>query len=387
MTGTADVKDQTARAARELADEVTDFSLRIHAHPELGHQEHQAVGWCRDLLLRHGFEFAIVPGIDTAFVATKKGSGPGPTIGFLAEYDALPGVDHGCGHNLIAGSAIGAGVFLARSMAHLPGTIKVYGCPAEELGTGKPMMLTAGAFAGLDAALTYHPWHATALMEECTGVRLYEFAFTGRPAHAAAEPWAGASALDGVLLTYTNLNALRQFTPDRTRIHGIISDGGQAVNVIPERAVCKIGVRSADVAELDRLCARVVECARAGALASGTRLDIRETAFMQPIRYNQALADAVRANLSALGESVGAWRSTVSTDFGNVSQAVPAIFFTVATWPETVAFHTREAAACAAQPQGLNAMLMAAHTMARTAMDLLLDPVAVSRIKADFAGL
>ncbi len=266
-------------------------------------------------------------------------------------------------------------------MPHLPGTIKVYGCPAEELGSGKPMMLAAGAFAGLDAALTYHPWHATALMEECTGVRVYEFAFTGRPAHAAAEPWSGASALDGVLLTYTNMNALRQFTPDRTRIHGIISEGGQAVNVIPERAVCKIGVRSADQAELDRLCARVVECARAGAMASGTRLDVRETAFMQPVRYNRALGELVAANLRTLGESVGSWRSTVSTDFGNVSQALPAVFFSVKTWPETVGFHTREAAVCAAEKQGLNAMLTAAHGMARTAVDLLLDADAVRRVQ------
>ncbi|MGQ0549056.1 MAG: M20/M25/M40 family metallo-hydrolase [Armatimonadota bacterium] len=285
---------------------------------------------------------------------------------------------------MIAGSAVGAGVFLAASMPHLAGSIKVYGCPAEELGTGKPMMLDAGAFAGVDVALTYHPWHATALME-CTGVRLYEFAFSGRPAHAATEPWSGASALDGVLLTYTNLNALRQFTPDRTRIHGIVTEGGQAVNVIPERAVCKIGVRSADVAELDRLCARVVECARAGALASGTRLEITETAFMKPLKYNRALGDIVRANLGALGESVGSWRSTASTDFGNVSQAVPAMLFSVATWPKTVSFHTHEAAVCAAQPQGLNAMLIAAHAMARTAADLLVQPDTVRRIKDDYA--
>lgn len=270
-------------------------------------------------------------------------------------------------------------------MADLPGVIKVYGCPAEELGTGKPMMLAAGAFEGLDAGLTYHPWHATALMEECTGVRLFEFAFTGKAAHAAAEPWNGASALDGVLLTYTNLNALRQFIPDRTRIHSIVSDGGQAVNVIPERAACKIGVRSVDTAELDRLCARVIECARAGALASGTRLEITESAFMQPVRYNRALGEIVRANLSALGESVESWRSTASTDFGNVSQAVPAVLFSVATWPQTVSFHTREAAVCAAQTQGLRAMLTAAQAMARTAVDLLVDSSAVRRVNDDYA--
>ncbi len=287
---------------------------------------------------------------------------------------------------MIAGSAVGAGVCLAASMAHLPGTIKVYGCPAEELGSGKPMMLDAGAFEGLDAGLTYHPWHATALMEECTGVRVFEFAFTGRPAHAAAEPWTGASALDGVLLTYTNLNAFRQFIPDRTRIHGIVSDGGQAVNVIPERAACKIGVRSVETAELDRLCARVIECARAGALASGTHLEITESAFMKPVRYNRALGEIVRANLTALGEPVRPWRSTASTDFGNVSQVVPAVLFSVATWPETVSFHTREAAVCAAQTQGLTAMLTAAEAMARTAADLLLDERALQSIQHEYGN-
>ncbi len=270
-------------------------------------------------------------------------------------------------------------------MTRLPGTIKVYGCPAEELGTGKPMMLKAGAFSGLDIALTYHAFHSTAVMEGCTGVRMYEFEFTGRPAHAAAEPWTGASALDGVLLTYMNLNALRQFTPDGVRIHGIISDGGQAVNVIPERAICKLGVRSADMAELDRVCARVVECAKAGAMASGTHLKVRETGLLEPVRYNRALGDLVADNLRALGEPVGSWRAMASTDFGNVSQVVPSLLFSVATWPADVAFHTREAATCSAKEQALRAMLTAAQAMARTAVDLLLDPQNITRTREDFA--
>lgn len=379
------VKERVRATARDFGKDIIDMSLRIHAHPELGHQERRAVAWCRETLERHGFTFEIVPGIETAFVATRAGNGHGPTIGFLAEYDALPGVDHGCGHNLIAGSAVGAGILLADLMEGLPGTIKVYGCPAEELGTGKPMMIAAGVFCDLDAALTFHPFSATALMEQCTGVRMYEFEFRGRPAHAAADPWRGASALDGVLLTYMNLNALRQFMPDGVRLHGIVSDGGQAVNVIPELAVCKLGVRSADRAELDRVCARVVDCARAGAMASGTHLEIRETGLLDPVRYNPALGALVAANLSALGESVRSWRAMASTDFGNVSQVVPSLLFSVATWPEDVAFHTREAAACAASGQGLKAMLTAAEAMACTAVDLLLDRAAVARVREDFA--
>jgi amidohydrolase len=376
------VKSAVTARARSLEREITDFSLRIHANPELGNQEHKAVAWCREVLERHGFEFAPVPGVETAFVATRRGRAPGPTVGFLAEYDALPGVNHGCGHNLIAGSAVGAGVYLSTAMAELPGTIKVYGCPAEELGTGKPMMLAAGAFEGLDVGLTYHAYHATALMEQCTGVRLVEFIFTGTPAHAAAGPHAGASALDGVLLTYNNLNALRQFVQDGVRIHGIVSDGGQAVNIVPERAACRLGVRSADPAELDRVCARVIECARAGALASGTTLEIREGMVLDPVRYNAPLAEIVAANLRALGEPVTTWRSMASTDFGNVSQTVPSMLLSVATWSEDVNFHTHEAAACAAQPKALRAMHSAAVAMAHSAVDLLTDAAAVARIRA-----
>jgi amidohydrolase len=376
------VKSTVAATASGLEREITDLSLRIHANPELGHQEHKAAAWCREVLEGHGFDLAPVPGLETAFAATRRGRMPGPTIGFLAEYDALPGVDHGCGHNLIAGSAVGAGVYLAAAMADLPGAIKVYGCPAEELGTGKPMMLAAGAFAGLDVALTYHAYHATALMEQCTGVRMYEFVFAGKPAHAAAEPHAGASALDGVLLTYTNLNALRQFVQDGVRIHGIVSDGGQAVNVVPERAACRLGIRSADPTELDRVCARAIECAKAGALASGTTLEVREGMVLDPVRYNPPLAEIVAANLRALGEPVTAWRSMASTDFGNVSQAVPSLLLSVATWPKDVNFHTHEAAVCAAQPRALRAMHTAALAMAQSAVDLLTNATVVARIRA-----
>jgi amidohydrolase len=381
MSGNAGrVKTRVEDAARAMERELFDLSLRIHANPELGHHEHQAVGWCRETLERLGFAFEIVPGVETAFVATLRGSGDGPTIGFLAEYDALPGVDHGCGHNLIAGSAVGAGMFLAGLMRELPGTIKVFGCPAEELGSGKPMMISAGAFEGLDVALTYHPWHTTALMEVCKGVRLFEFAFKGRPAHASVDQHEGASALDGVLLTYTNLNALRQFTRDGVRIHGIVSDGGQAVNIIPEHAACKIGVRSADLIELARVSDRVVECARAAALASGTTLTVTEGFSMAPIRYNSALGALMADNLRALGETVDVWRATASTDFGNVSQVVPSLLFSVATWPTDVAFHTHEAAACAKEPRALRAMQTAAVAMAQTAIDLVTDRTALERV-------
>ncbi|MDR7482149.1 MAG: M20 family metallopeptidase [Armatimonadota bacterium] len=372
-----------ARADDAEGREVVALSRRIHAHPEVAFAEHQAATWCRELLERHGFEVAGVPGVETAFVATRRGAQSGPTVGFLAEYDALPEIGHGCGHNLVAGAAVGAGVFLAAEMPALPGTVRVFGCPAEELGAGKLRMLDAGAFAGLDVALTFHPWHATALMRACTGLRLFDLIFRGRAAHAAEEPWRGASALDAVLLTWTNLNALRQFIGDGARIHGIVTDGGQAPNVIPERAACTVGVRAADLRALERIAQRLLRCAQAAAMAADVELEVRELQRLAPVRHNAMLGAMVAANLHALGESVGEWRAMASTDFGDVSQAVPAVLFAVGAWPPDVAFHTREAAACAGGDQAMRAMLVAAQTMARTALDLLTDGTVVAAVRAE----
>jgi amidohydrolase len=372
-----------ARAEGAEGRTLVELSRRIHAHPELAFAEHRAAAWCRHLLERHGFEVAEVPGLETAFVATRRGAEPGPTVGVLAEYDALPEVGHGCGHNLIAGAAVGAGVLLASEMPALPGAVRVFGCPAEEQGAGKRRMLDAGVFAGVDVAMTFHPWHATALMRACTGVRLFELVFRGRAAHAAEEPWRGASALDGVLLTYANLNALRQFVGDGVRIHGIVTDGGRIPNVVPERAACTIGVRAADLPVLEHVAQRVLRCAQAAAMAANVELEAREVQRLAPVRHNRTLGDVTAANLRALGETVGEWRAMASTDFGDVSQAVPAVLFSVAAWPSHVAFHTREAAACAASDQAMHAMLVAAQAMAWTALDLLVDAAAVAAIWAE----
>ncbi len=382
VRGMADLKTRVLADAAELEAEVLELSRRIHRAPELAYQEVAAAGACRELLDRHGFAIEPVAGVETAFVAVRRGARPGPSVGLLAEYDALPGIGHGCGHNLIAGSALGAGLLLGRLMGELGGSVRVYGCPAEEVGTGKPRMLQAGAFDGCDVALTFHAWHTTAVMEQCTGVRKLELAFLGRATHAANDPWVGASALDGVLLTWTAVNALRQFTRDGVRIHGIVTHGGDAFNVIPERATATLAVRSADAAELERVTERVLDCARAAALASATRLEVTGIESIEPVRYNAPLAEVVRANLRALGHEPGTWRAAASTDFGNVSQAIPAVLFSVAAWPTDVAFHTREAAAWAAGEQAQAAMLAGARAMALTAIDLLGDPAVLARVRA-----
>jgi metal-dependent amidase/aminoacylase/carboxypeptidase family protein len=220
-------------------------------------------------------------------------------------------------------------------------------------------------------------------MRACTGVRLFELVFRGRAAHAADAPWRGASALDGVVLTYTNLNALRQFIGDGARIHGIVTDGGQAPNVIPERAACTIGVRAADPAALERLARRVLQCAQAAAMAADVELEVREVQRLAPVRHNETVGGVLAGNLRALGEVVGEWRAMASTDFGDVTQVVPAVLFSVAAWPGDVAFHTREAAACAAGDRAMDAMLVAAQAMAWTALDLLADGAVVAAAHAE----
>jgi amidohydrolase len=376
-----DVAARLEAAARRLSPEVKELARRIYENPELSGDEHRAHGWCTDLLASHGFAVRPVSGVGTAFAATITGTAPGPAIGLLAEYDALPELGHACGHHLIAGSAVGAGIVLAACRDALPGTVTVYGCPAEETGRGKVAMLEAGAFAELDAALTFHAHDVTSIMWKSTGIRELRFRFTGTAAHASSDPWAGASALDGVLLTYQNVNALRQFVRDGVRIHGIVTEGGQAFNTVPERAECQLAVRSADGAELERVVRRVIECAQAARLASGTELTIEHGISLDPVRPSGPLAEVVRSALEALDQSVEEWIALPSTDFGNVSCRVPSLLFSVKTWPAGTAFHTREAAALAGEPAAFEAMMTGVRAMARSAGDLLASPGLVRRAR------
>jgi amidohydrolase len=370
--------DRLAAAGAAQAGKIVTLSRRIYEQPELSGEETKARAWCTALLAEHGYEIDAVPGVETAFVATLAGRLPGPTIGLLAEYDALPGVGHACGHHLIAGSAVGAGIALAACREELPGTIKVFGCPAEEIGLGKAAMLQAGAFAGTDAAFTFHANDITSVMVSSSAIHELLLEFHGAASHAATAPWDGASALDGVLLTYQNVNALRQFVRDGVRIHGIITNGGEAFNVVPERADCRVAVRSTDSRELARVVGRVTDCARAAALASATELKITTGMQVQSVAYHEQLADLVRRNLPPY-QPVENWNLLGSTDFGNVSNVLPAVLFSIATWPSGTAFHTHEAAKHAGEAPAFEAMLAAAQTMATASVDLLLAPEILER--------
>ncbi len=383
------LKEKAWAAIDACRPEFEALALRILAHPELGYAEAQASRWLSEWLADNGFAVERpFGGLPTAFRA-RLGAEASPHVAFLAEYDALPEVGHGCGHNLIGPAALGGALGVAAVMAHLPGSISVLGTPAEEyLGQveGKVRLLEAGAFDGVDAALMVHPQYANRVLGGDLGFVACELTFAGRPAHAAADPWHGANALDGLLLTFNNVNALRQHLQPDIRIHGIITDGGQAPNIVPERAAARLMVRADSLDKLEAAFARLEDCARAGALASGTEVTISRTTTVYNSRLNPTLNRLIAENLGRLGEPLDEtpYQMSGSSDFGNVSQALPAAMFLVHTHPPGTPWHSAEVARLSGEPLALHGMVVGAKALAGVAIDLLADREAMARMKEDF---
>ncbi|HET7264762.1 MAG TPA: M20 family metallopeptidase [bacterium] len=381
------LKTRALAALDAVAAEARELALRIHAHPEVGFEERQAAAWVSEALERHGYRVERgVADIETAIVARAEGRGPGPTVGLIAEYDALSGLGHACGHNLMAAGMMAAAAALRTVLPELPGTVAYYGTPAEEGGGGKVLMLERGAFEGLDVALQYHAGADVSVATGCLAVQGIRVGFTGKPSHAAAGPWNGINALDAVILLFNSIGALRQQTRPDARIHGIIRDGGQAVNIIPERAAAEFGVRAADGEYVGDLAERVEACARAAAEATGARVDMSRGVFFDSLRYNPALGGVVRDNAAALGFEMKERFVGASTDLGNLSQAVPTVSYTLPTCPPGVGMHTREALEAGKAEIGLAGMLNDAKVMVMSAIDLLASPDALERVRADFLG-
>ncbi|HLY21767.1 MAG TPA: M20 family metallopeptidase [bacterium] len=384
---TTSLKTRALAALDAVAAEARELALRIHAHPELGFEERQAAAWVGEALERHGYTVRRgVADIETAIVARAAGRGPGPTVGLIAEYDALAGLGHACGHNLMAAGMMAAAAALRTVLPDLPGTIAYYGTPAEEGGGGKVLMLERGAFEGLDVALQYHAGADESVATGCLAVQGIDIAFTGKPAHAAAGPWNGVNALDAVILTFNGIGALRQQLKPDSRIHGIITDGGQAVNIIPERAAAKFGVRAPDGEYVRYLAERVEACARAAAEATGARVETSRGVFFDSFRYVPALAAVVRDNAAALGFEMRERFVGASTDLGNLSQAVPTVSYTLPTCPPGVGMHTREALEAGKAEIGLAGMLNDAKVMVMSAIDLLASPAVLEQVRSDFRG-
>jgi amidohydrolase len=367
---------------------LTEIARKIHEHPELRFAEENASRWlCEAANLDGVATERGTGGLPTAFRA-RFGSGKSPKVAILAEYDALPELGHACGHNLIAGGALGAFLALHSERHRLPGTVELIGTPAEEGGGGKIKLLEAGVFRGVDAAMMFHPFDRDLLAHTTLACFWLELLFEGKPSHAALAPWDGTSALTACMETFRLIDGQRVHMRDGVRVHGYILEGGVAANIIPARARAEFSVRALTGEELARVGGIVERCARAAALACDVELKMHRRGGYRDMNNNLTLARRFGKHLAALGRSpkerdpnVG----TGSTDMGDVSQAIPAIhpWLQICETNETTC-HQREFAVCAKSQRGFEAMLLAAKAMARTTADLLQEPALLAAVCAEF---
>ncbi len=376
---TADeLKRAVCSAVDAMKDDLIRVSREIHAHPELAFEERRASALLVDTVREAGLAVESgAYGLDTAFAADF---GTGETrVAVLAEYDALPEIGHACGHNLIATAALGAVLSLHRVADELPGRVRLLGTPAEESGGGKELMARHGALDGVDAALMIHPAGVNLRTMPAICVAEVEARYRGVAAHAAAMPERGVNALDALVLAYQSIAALRQHIRSTDRIHGIITNGGQAPNVVPERAAGRFYVRARTAPELEVLKERVTGCLRAGAQATGAQVELEwgEVDYLD-LRPNEPLESCFQKNAEALGRSffpIEKVPASVvgSTDMGNVSHRVPSIHPMLAAAPPHVTIHNAEFAEYAGSEQGDAAALDGAKALAMTAIDFLCD--------------
>lgn len=355
---------------------MVQLSREIHDHPELGHAEREASRLLAARLTEAGFQVERgVGGLPTALRAVYPGP-ERPAVAFVGEYDALPDLGHACGHNLIAAASWGAAVGLARATGGELGRVVFLGTPAEEGGGGKIQMVERGVFRHLDACLMFHPHRRNELEFQARAAYPLRIRFRGRAAHAASAPHEGINALEAVILTFLGINALRQHLREEARIHGIITKGGVAPNIVPEEAEARFLVRALTTPYLEEVLEKVRNCARGAAQATGAALELEpDGPVYQPMRNNQILLDVFRANLARAGwqEPEAPPRPGGSTDLGNVSQVVPCIQPQLAVAPEEVAPHTPQFAAAAVSPWAEEVLRTAAKALALTGLDVLAD--------------
>lgn len=382
-------KEKAMQQVEKLKDELIKLSRTIHANPETAFNEHKSSVLLADYLGKHGFNVETgVCGLATAFKGVKKCSmGEGPRVAFILEYDALPGLGHGCGHNLIAAASAGAAAGLAAISDQLPGQILAVGTPAEEGGGGKIHLADRGCFRDVDAAMMVHPSNRTHVPKKFLAMTSIDFHFYGRAAHAAAAPYQGINALDAVLATFNSINSLRQQMRSDARVHGIITEGGKAPNIIPDKAAAHFYVRSLEISYLDELIEKVKKCAQGAAMATGARLEVKmgELRYL-PLKVNRTFIELFSNNLKMLNikEDLTGEDEMGSSDIGNLSQAVPTIHPEIAICPKDVAIHSEAFRAAAISPYGEEMMLTAAKTMVMTALDLLMSGENFENIRKDF---
>jgi amidohydrolase len=371
--------DRIERHLNDLAPQILDLSHHVFDHPELCFEEHEAVAAVARLVRAQGIEIEVGTfGLPTSFRA-RIGHGA-PVVAILAEYDALPGIGHGCGHNVICASGVGAFLALAKVAEELPGTVELIGTPAEEGGSGKELIARAGGFADVDAAMMIHPGVYDVGTYPPQGMRTVNVVYRGLEAHAAAMPFMGRNALDAVVAAYSGVAQLRQHMLPSDRIHGVILDGGSRPNIVPGRAEASFYVRSRRPETMRELSSRVQEIFEAAAHMTGTDVEVQWDPYPEEksVKTNRALMERFAVGMRRRGRTVLGQQTLEvplngSTDFGNVSHLVPGIHPVVAMASPGVAGHSLEFAAEARGPRGDRAALDGAFGLAATAADFLHD--------------
>jgi amidohydrolase len=393
------LKTHVTDAVDQMAEDLWSLALQIHANPELAFKEEKAASWLTAFLERQGCRVERgVGGLPTAFRAEVSGAGDGPTIAVMAEYDALPGIGHACGHNVIATAGAGAGAALAvvasrLGQGRLPfkGRIEVVGTPAEEGGAGKVKLLDAGVFRAVDAALMIHPRCGTPVWRPTLGLMKAKVEYFGKAAHAASWPWRGVNALNAVIALFNSLDAMRQQLRPDARVHGVITNGGQQPNIIPEYTSADFYLRSLDKTYLQEVRRRFEAAAEGAATATGCRVQVTiDPRIHDPLKPNTPMATLFERNLARIDFPVDPDDGQAgygSTDAGNVSHAIPTIHPYIRTSPDGVPGHSREFAEHNATPLARAGMVAAAKALALTALDLLADPAALQSAKDEFRRL
>ena len=382
-----DLKSSVVDEIDARCQQLSELSLKIHSNPELAFEEFKASAWLTEYLEENGF--SVERGICELQTAFRGTYGRGkPVIAILAEYDALPELGHACGHNLIAASAVGAGVASKLAVDKFGGTILVVGTPGEEMYGGKVLMAGKGAFDGADVAMMVHPGVINAAVVYPLASHGLKVEFFGKAAHAAAHPEAGINALEAMIQSFNAINSLRQHIKDKARIHGIITDGGQAANVVPAYSAGVFMVRAEDDSYLGELEERVINCFTGAAAATGAKMEYKwGKVYYTSMLNNLTLARLFIGNMKSLGRKMRRIDSSGnfgSTDMGNVSQVVPSIHPLVAIAPPKVLIHSPQFALAAASEMGIRGLLDAAKAMAMTVLDLLANPEIVAGVKEEF---
>jgi amidohydrolase len=386
----ADAKAKIAAAVEAARDEIIGLSHRIHAAPEPAFEERQAATWIAEILRAHGYEVEHPAGrLPTAIRAVRAGGrgGDAPRIGILAEYDALPGLGHGCGHNTMAASGVGAAIALAAIADDLPGEIVFLGTPAEERGSGKQFMIDDGLFEGIDAALLVHPCDRNHVESHPLASEDVDVVFSGLQAHAAADPWKGKNALDAMILLFTSVGLWRQQLRDDARVHGIIQEGGTAANIIPERTRAWFMLRSTDQRYYEEMKQRFRALAEAAALATDTTVEVTFSGGAKTMKQNRVLEQRWVENAAAYGiVDQGPDPNSGSTDMGNVSWVCPTIHPDLAIADEGTPGHSILFRDAAATPRADETTLLAATLVAQVAYELFADPELVAAAWREFKG-